>query len=185
LSFAAEEVPDGAAQFKCAPPIRERENREQLWAALGDGTIDMIASDHSPCPPAMKHLEKGDFMDAWGGIASLQLSLPAVWTQARTRGYSLTQLVKWMCSGPARLAGLEKKKGAIAVGCDADLVIWNPDAKFRVNPAQLHHRHKITPYERRELTGVVETTFLRGRKIFDRGKFGGAPVGNVLLRGKR
>jgi allantoinase len=185
LTFAAEEIPDGATQFKCAPPIREGENREQLWAALGDGTIDMIATDHSPCQPAMKHLEKGDFMNAWGGISSLQLSLPAVWTQARARGYSLMHLVKWLCSGPARLAGLERKKGAIAVGCDADLVIWNPDAKFRVDPAQLLHRHKLTPYAGLELVGVVETTFLRGLKIFERGEFGGAPAGNVLLREKQ
>ncbi len=185
LAFSAEDIPDGATQFKCAPPIRERRNRELLWDALGDGTIDMIATDHSPCPPAMKHQETGDFMTAWGGIASLQLSLPAMWTETRARGYSLTHLVKWLCDGPAKLAGLEKKKGAIAVGYDADLVIWNPGAKFRVDPAHLYHRHKLAPYAGRELAGVVETTFLRGMKIFERGEFGGAPAGNVLLRGKR
>jgi allantoinase len=184
LTFAAEEIPDGGTEFKCAPPIRERNNREILWTALGDGTINMIATDHSPCPPEMKKREQGDFLDAWGGIASLQLSLPAIWTQARTRGYSLTHTARWMCAGPARLAGLEKKKGAIAIGHDADLVIWNPDAGLRIDPAQLHQRHKLTPYAGRELMGVVETTFLRGMKIFERGQFCSSPAGHVLLRGK-
>jgi allantoinase len=184
LTFAAEEIPDGATLFKCAPPIRERENREKLWAALGNGTIDMIATDHSPCPPQMKNQEKGDFLDAWGGIASLQLSLPAVWTQARARGYSLTHIARWMCAAPARLAGLEKKKGAIAMGHDADLVIWNPDAAFRVNPSRLQHRHKLTPYAGLDLMGIVETTFLRGKKIFERGGFCPTSAGHVLLRGQ-
>jgi allantoinase len=185
LTFTAEGIPDGATEFKCAPPIRGHENRDKLWAALSDGTIDMIATDHSPCPPEMKQLEKGDFMDSWGGIASLQLSLPSVWTQARARGYSLTELVEWMCNGPARLAGLDKKKGSIAEGCDADLVIWDPDAKFSVEPAKLEHRHKVTPYAGLELFGGVKTTFLRGIKIFDRGTFCNAPLGNILFRGKR
>jgi allantoinase len=182
LTFAAEEIPDGATQFKCAPPLRERENREKLWSALGDGTIDLIASDHSPCPPSMKLCDQGDFLRAWGGIASLQLSLPAVWTEARSRGYALTHLADWMCSGPARLAGLERSKGAIIVGGDADLVIWNPEAKFRVETARLHHRHKLMPYAGRELFGVVETTYLRGHKIFDGGEFSVAPRGGVLRR---
>src|SRR5271168_1707436 len=183
LTFAPEDIPDGATHFKCAPPIRERENREQLWAALADGTIDIIATDHSPCPPAMKQQETGNFLTAWGGIASLQLSLPAVWTEARARGYPLERLAKWICESPARLAGLEHKKGAIAIGRDADLVIWNPDATFRVDPAQLQHRHKLTPYAHRELAGVVEATFLRGQKIFDRDEFPVPPAGRVLLRG--
>jgi allantoinase len=185
LTFAAEEIPDGATDFKCAPPIRERENRERLWAALADGTIDMITTDHSPCPPEMKQLQKGDFTNAWGGIASLQLSLPAVWTQAKAHGLSLTHLAKWMCEAPSRLAGLEKKKGAIAIGCDGDLVIWDPRQTFRVDPAQLHHRHKPTPYAGRELAGIVLTTFLRGVKIFERGDFCGVPSGHVLLRGQQ
>jgi allantoinase len=182
LTFIAEEIADGATEFKCAPPIRESKNREKLWAALRDGTIDLIASDHSPCPPAMKLREGGDFLRAWGGIASLQLSLSAVWTQARSRGYALTDVAAWMCSRPARLAGLDKRKGAIVPGCDADLVIWNPDATFRVDPARLRHRHKLTPYAGRELAGVVEATFLRGQKIFDKGEFPGAPMGRVLYR---
>ena len=183
LTFAAEEIADGATEFKCAPPVRERENREKLWAALGDGTIDLIASDHSPCPPSMKLCEEGNFLRAWGGIASLQLGLPVVWTEARSRGYALTHIAKWMCNGPARLAGIENRKGAIAVGCDADLAIFSPDAQFCVDPAKLHHRHKLTPYAGRELAGVVEMTFLRGHKIFDRGAFFGAPAGRVLRRG--
>jgi allantoinase len=183
LTFASEEITDGATEFKCAPPIRERENREKLWQGLGDGTLDLIATDHSPCPPAMKLAEEGDFLCAWGGIASLQLSLPAVWTEARARGYAVTHLAKWLCEGPARLAGLAGRKGAIAVGCDADFVIWDPEAKFHVEPAQLHHRHKVTPYAGRELSGRVETTFLRGRKIFERGEFSAGPLGHVLHRG--
>jgi allantoinase len=183
LTFTAEEVPEGATEFKCAPPIREQENREKLWEGLANGTIDFIATDHSPCPPAMKLPEEGDFLRAWGGIASLQLSLPAVWTQASARGYAVTHVAKWLCEGPARLAGLDRRKGSIAVGCDADFAIWNPDEKFRVDPVQLHHRHKITPYAGRELKGMVATTFLRGRKIFERGEFSASPIGHVLLRG--
>jgi len=183
LSLAAEEIGDGATEFKCAPPIRERENREKLWQALGDGTLDFVATDHSPCPPAMKLRAEGDFLRAWGGIASLQLSLPAVWTEARKRGYAVTHLSKWLCERPALLAGLAGKKGTIGVGCDADFVIWDADAKFRVDAAQLHHRHEVTPYAGRDLWGQVETTFLRGRKIFERGEFLTGPVGNVLQRG--
>ncbi len=183
LTFAPEEIADGATEFKCAPPIRERENREKLWQGLGDGTLDFIATDHSPCPPAMKLSEEGDFLRAWGGIASLQLSLPAVWTEARARGYAVTHLAQWLCEGPGRLAGLAGRKGTIAVGCDADFVIWDPEAKFHVEPSQLHHRHKVTPYAGRELSGRVETTFLRGRKIFEHGEFSAGPLGHVLRRG--
>jgi allantoinase len=183
LTFTAEEITDGATEFKCAPPIRTQENRELLWAALRDSTIDLIASDHSPCPPHMKLADQGDFRAAWGGIASLQIGLPAVWTEARSRGYALSDVARWMCSGPARLAGLSGKKGAIAVGCDADLVIFDPAASFRVDPEKLFHRHKITPYAGRELTGVVETTFLRGKIIFDRSNVSEAPQGCILRRG--
>jgi allantoinase len=184
LTFASEEIPDGATDFKCAPPIRESDNREKLWHALAEGAISMIATDHSPCPPAMKLPDEGDFLRAWGGIASLQLSLPVVWTQARARDYAVADMAQWLCRNPARLAGIDKRKGSLAPGFDADLVIWNPDATFKVDAAQLHHRHKVTPYVGRELTGVVETTFLRGSKIFDRGAFPSLPHGNILLRGK-
>ena len=183
LFFAAEDIADGATEFKCAPPIRSSDNRESLWSALADGTVDFIATDHSPCPPALKLPEEGDFLRAWGGIASLQLSLPAVWTQARSRGYPVSRLAEWLCAAPARLGGLDARKGSIAAGRDADLVIWNPDATFRVDAARLHHRHKVTPYAGRDLAGVVETTFLRGRKIFERGDFTCPPAGRVLRRG--
>jgi allantoinase len=173
---------DGATEFKCAPPIREVENRERLWAGLGDRTLDFTASDHSPCPPEMKRKDAGDFFAAWGGIASLELALPAVWTSARLRGYSVGRLVEWLCRGPARLAGLARRKGRIDVGRDADLVVWNPEAAFRVDAERLHQRHKLTPYAGRELLGAVTATFLRGRKIFERGEFSAGPTGNILKR---
>ena len=181
LFFAAEEVADGATEFKCCPPIRERENNEQLWTALADGTLDMIVSDHSPCPPEMKLQASGDFLAAWGGISSLQLRLPIVWTEAQRRGYSIADLGRWLCAVPAALVGLQNRKGAIAAGHDADLVIWNPQTKFTVRGERLHHRHKLTPYEGKTLSGVVEKTFLRGRKIYDSGEFIGEPRGLLLV----
>lgn len=181
LHFTAEEVPAGATEFKCCPPIRERDNREELWDGLKDGTIDFIVSDHSPCPGEMK-LRSGDFMKAWGGIASLQLRLPIVWTEARRRGFSLLDVTRWLCANPARQVSFDKRKGAIAIGRDADLVIWNPDAQFTVTPSALHHRHKLTPYAGEVLYGVVQQTFLRGRKIYDTGKFVNASLGQMLLR---
>jgi allantoinase len=184
LTFASEEIPDGGTEYKCAPPIRERENREKLWDALREGTIDLIASDHSPCPPSMKLRDTGDFLRAWGGIASLQLGLFAVWTEARSRGYALTDVAKWMCSAPARLAGIATRKGAIAIGCDADLVIFDPEKSFRVSPRALRQRHPLTPYAGRELHGAVEATFVRGENIFDRGEILHAPTGRVLRRGQ-
>jgi allantoinase len=182
LTFASEEIPDGATEFKCAPPIRESENREKLWQAVADATLDFIATDHSPCPPEMKQKNTGDFMAAWGGIASLELSLPAVWTSALERGYAVERLAGWLCASPARLAGLEKRKGKIAKDFDADLVIWDPNAKFCVEPERLHQRHKLTPYAGRELYGVVAATYLRGRKVFDRGEFASSPTGAILKR---
>jgi allantoinase len=184
LTFAAEEIPDGATEFKCAPPIRERENREKLWSALRDTTIDFVASDHSPCPPSMKLRERGDFLHSWGGIASLQLALPVIWTEARSRGYALSDVARWMCRGPADLAGLAGKKGAIAAGCDADLVIFDPEKRFHVEPSKLYHRNKLTPYADRELTGAVEATFLRGQLIFESAAVFEMPIGHVLRRGR-
>jgi allantoinase len=182
LHFAAEDIGDGATEFKCCPPIRERKNREELWEALRDGTIDMIVSDHSPCPPKMKLPEQGDFMKAWGGISSLQLRLPVIWTEASARGFTIANLVEWLCSAPARQVGLAQKKGSINVGCDADLMIWNSDREFRVAPEKLHHRHKLTPYNGEVLRGVVEKTFLRGEMVYDGGEFARDPSGEILLR---
>ena len=159
LFFDAEEIPDGATAFKCSPPIRRHKNRERLWKALQDGDIDLVTSDHSPSPPEMK---QGDFMSAWGGISSLQLAVPAVWAEARRRGIAIERLVEWMSLAPARLAGIDDQKGRILPGMDADLVVFDPDATFTVNPALLHHRHKITPYAGRELQGQVKATFCSG-----------------------
>jgi len=178
LTFSSEEIPDGATEFKCAPPIREAINREALWAALGDGTIEMIVSDHSPCLPEMKRKDTGDFIAAWGGIASLQLGLPVIWTEAARRGFSIENVARWMCAAPAKLAGLSGRKGEIAAGCDADLIVWDPNVEFTVEPEALHHRHKLTPYAGRRLRGVVKKTYLRGRLVeFDR-----APHGVILRR---
>jgi allantoinase len=184
LCIAAEEIPDGATEFKCCPPIRERENREALWGALREGLIDMIVTDHSPCPPEMKKKEAEDFLDAWGGIASLQLRLPLVWTEAERRGYSFEQMAAWLCANPARLAGLDRRKGAIQAGFDADIVVWDPDTSFCVDPEKLWHRHKLTPYAGRTVRGAVETTFLRGEKIYDSGRLSGTPSGRLLMRGR-
>ena len=164
LTFAAEEIPDGATRFKCAPPIRDRRTRDELWQALVDGDIDLIATDHSPCPPVLKG--DGDFLAAWGGIASLELSLPAVWTAAAARGIGVERVAEWLCAAPARLAGLHARKGAIAPGRDADLVIWDPDAEFVVDEAALRQRHKHTPYAGRRLRGRVHATYARGRLVY-------------------
>src|SRR5256714_5075947 len=183
LVFAAEEIPDGATEFKCCPPVRERENREQLWGALRDGTIDMVVSDHSPCPPALKRREEGDFLQAWGGISSLQFRLPVMWIEARRRGHTLEDLARWLAFEPAKPAGLEERKGAIATRRDADLVVLHPAATMRVTPETNEHRHKLTPYDGRELRGVVEATYLRGEKIYDRSNFSERPTGKLLKRG--
>jgi allantoinase len=180
LTFAAEEIPDGATEYKCAPPVRERENREQLWAALGAGRIQLVASDHSPSPPGLKRTA-GDFLRAWGGIASLQVSLPATWTGACARGYSLDRLAEWLCRAPAQLAGLGRK-GAIAAGCDGDLVVWDPDAEFTVHGSALYHRHPMTPYDGRLLRGIVLRTYLRGTRIYRRGQPMTVPTGRFLER---
>jgi allantoinase len=181
LFFEAEAIPPGSTEFKCAPPIRGRENRERLWQALGDGVIGMVVSDHSPSPPEGKCRDTGDFSRAWGGISSLELALPALWSAARRRGVGLEAIADWMCSAPARLAGLESRKGKLAPGFDADFVVWRPEASFEVVPEKLQHRHKLTPYAGRALFGVVEETHLRGKKIFDRGNFVGRPRGEALL----
>jgi allantoinase len=184
LFFSSGSIADGHTQFKCAPPIRDLQNNRKLWTALGKNTIDFVVSDHSPSPPAMKCLDAGDFFKAWGGISSLQLGLPAMWTKLSGRNYSLKHLVRWMCSGPARLAGLEKHKGAIAIGYDADIVVWNPEKRFIVRPKMLQNRHKLTPYANHPLRGGVEATFLHAEMIYDRGRFLGIPRDALLRRGE-
>jgi allantoinase len=164
LTFCAEEVPDGATLFKCAPPIRGRGNREALWQALVDGDIDLVATDHSPCPPAMK--ADDDFVRAWGGIAALELSLPAVWTGASARGVPLERVAQWLSAAPARLASVDARKGSIVSGKDADLVVWDPDATFVVDEARLRQRHKRTPYAGLTLRGRVIETYARGRLVY-------------------
>jgi allantoinase len=181
LCLEAEAIADGATAFKCAPPIRDRANRGALWAALLEGVIDAVVSDHSPCPPALKRLDTGDFTAAWGGIASLQLGLPVVWTEARRRGIGVERLAAWMSDAPARLAGQAGRKGRLEAGYDADIVIWDPDASFTVDPAALQHRHPVSPYAGATLHGVVHRTILRGREVFDGRAFPSGPIGQLLL----
>ena len=178
LTFTAEEVPDGATEFKCCPPIREAVNRELLWAGLAGGVIDTVVSDHSPCPVALKHRDTGDFGTAWGGIASLQIGLPAMWSAARRRGHQLSDVVSWMADRPARLAGLARK-GRIAVGFDADLCVLAPNQAFVVDARALAHRHPVTPYHGRTLSGTVRQTWLRGHRI----DVDGPARGALLSRG--
>ncbi len=181
LFFVAEEIPDGDPRYKCAPPIRERENRERLWEALQQGVIDTIGTDHSPAPGDLKQLESGDLARAWGGIASLQVALPAVWTEAKRRGISITSVAEWMAARPAELLGFSASKGEIAAGRDADLVIFDPDASFTVRAVALHDRHRLTPYEGRELTGRMEATYLRGGLVFRSGSFTKPVRGKALM----
>ncbi len=160
--------------------MRERENREKLWEAVADGTIDMIVSDHSPCTPELKKQDTGDFLDAWGGISALQFSLPVMWTNFRARGFTLTDLTRLMSEAPAKLAGLEDRKGKLAPGLDADIVVWDPGAAFTVDPELVYHRHKLTPYSGRELYGRVEAVYVRGGLVYERGNFVSEPAGELI-----
>ncbi|QHV94196.1 allantoinase AllB [Spirosoma endbachense] len=180
LFFNAETIQDGQTQFKCAPPIREKENNDQLWIALRDGIIDFVATDHSPAPPDLKLLQRGDFMKAWGGIASLQLALPALWTAARQRGFAITDVARWLSEKPAQLAGLSHRKGRIATGYDADLIVWDPQNSFTVSEEVLQHKHKMTPYLHQELHGVVEQTYLGGLKVFENGTISQLNAGKLI-----
>jgi allantoinase len=183
LHFAAEEIADGSTLHKCAPPIRSRDNREGLWDALRDGEIDLVATDHSPCPPEMKRppvvteKDTGRFDRAWGGIASLAVALPVMWTGMQARGFTLSDLARLMAEKPAELAQLGARKGRIAAGCDADLVIFDPDAEVAVTTDALHTRHRISPYVGERLRGRVIATYLRGRAVFDKGSFVEQPFG--------
>jgi allantoinase len=205
LTFSAEEIPDGATEFKCAPPIRDARHREALWGALKSGVLDLVATDHSPAPPSMKC--RGDFMRAWGGIASLELSLAALWSArlkpsryeggddvarrlqpsdrnvddgARRLQASVGDITRWMSEAPARLAGVDDRKGRLAPGYDADVVVWDPDAEFTVDAARLQQRHKLTPYAERRLRGVVHATYLRGELVWDGDRLTTERAGRLL-----
>jgi allantoinase len=180
LHLEAEAIPDGATLYKCAPPVRSRANREALWQGLRDGIIDLVVTDHSPCPPAMKRLDESSFRTAWGGIASLSVALAVMWTEASQRGLSLTDIARWMAEAPARLAGCHSRKGQIAAGYDADLVVFDPEASFRVTPERLHYRHPVSLYLGETLCGVVKATYLRGQPVFVDGTFPGESRGREL-----
>ncbi|MBT6796896.1 MAG: allantoinase AllB, partial [Candidatus Marinimicrobia bacterium] len=171
LHFSSERISDGDTRFKCAPPIWNGENRENLWAGLEEGIINFITSDHSPCTPELKNLEAGNFEKAWGGISSIQFALPVIWTECKQRGYSLEQLINWMSKQPAKFVGVDDLKGQISPGFDADLVCWNPDKKYIIKKEAIHHKNKLTPYEGESLYGVVNATFLRGQKVYENGQF--------------
>jgi allantoinase len=181
LVLDAESIPDGDTKFKCAPPIRERENRDRLWQGLADGTIDFVATDHSPCPPELKKLDEGDFSRAWGGIASIQFLLPVLWTEAQTRGFGLADLERWVCTRPAQFAGLGHRKGRLAVGYRADLVAWDPDAEAVISADTIVYRHKITPYGGRTWHGAVRGTWLAGEAVWQNGSKG-VRHGTSLIR---
>ena len=177
LYLAAEEIPRGATLYKCAPPVRSAKNRDALWQGLRDGTIDLVATDHSPCPPEMKRLAEGNFRTAWGGIASLSLALPLMYTAASERGFSLRDIARWMAVAPAKLAGCDQRKGHIAAGKDADFVIFDPESEFEVSEKLLHYRHPVSPYLGEKLRGKVQATYLRGNLVFKDGEFKGEPRG--------
>jgi allantoinase len=182
LYFNSEQIGDGQTQFKCAPPIREKANNDLLWDALMSGIIDFVATDHSPAPPHMKQLDTGDFTTAWGGIASMQLALPALWTAAKKRGIRFNEVTKWLSERPAYLIGKEKNKGKIAKGFDADLVVFDAANQFIVTEEMLHHKHKITPYLHHELYGIVYQTYLEGVKVYDQGTFTQLNRGKIITR---
>lgn len=184
LYFSSEDIPDNDTRFKCTPPIRDSINREKLWEAVIDGTIDFIVSDHSPCDPGLKFMPEANFEKAWGGIAGLQFSLPVFWTAAKERKISIKKVSELMSRRTAEFLGLGKKKGKIEKGFDADIVVFDPDKKFTVEDKNIFHRHKTTPYSGRDLFGVTETVYLRGKKVFDKGKIVSAAVGEIVLKNK-
>ncbi len=184
LFFHAEEIPDGNTLYKCAPPIREKENNEKLWGALKAGIIDFVVTDHSPATPVLKEIESGNLKKAWGGIASIQFSLPVMWTSAKERGCKVEDISKWMSSSVAKFLHVENVKGKIKEGFDADLVVWNPEEKFIVKKEDIQFRHKVTPYIGKELFGVVKRTYLAGIKVFEEGKVDSTPHGKFLMKNK-
>src|SRR5467141_3011769 len=180
LHLSSEKIPDGQTLFKCAPPIRGRENCEKLWQGLREGVIDLVATDHSPCPPDMKRLGERNFQTAWGGISSLSLALPVMWTEASGRGFAIEDIARWMAEGPARLAGCESRKGCVAKGFDADFVVFEPEAEFIAAEEHLPYRHRVSPYLGERLRGVIKATYLRGNCIFADGEFPGESGGRAL-----
>jgi allantoinase len=181
LHLCAETIANGATLSKCAPPIRGRENCERLWQGLRDGTIDQVVTDHSPCPPAMKRIAEGNFRSAWGGIASLSIALPLMWTEAGKRGFTLLDVARWMAAEPARLAGCDTRKGRLAAGYDADFVVFDSEREFVVTKNKLHYRHPLSPYLGETLRGVVKDTYLRGKAVFAEGEFLGEPDGRECI----
>ncbi|MEH6582961.1 MAG: allantoinase AllB [Halioglobus sp.] len=182
LTLFAEACPDGKTLFKCCPPIREDENRHQLWRGLADGTIQFVVSDHSPCTPQLKHIDTGDIEKAWGGISSLQFGLSLIWTEAQERGYSVAEVVEWMATRPAVFAGLGDRKGKIASGYDADLVVFDDRGEYLITADIIKYRHKITPYEGKTVKGVIERTYVRGHVVYQEGEIIGEPLGKPLLK---
>ena len=180
LHLTSEAIKDGATVCKCAPPIRSRDNCERLWQGLREGVIDLVVTDHSPCPPPMKGLEEGNFRTAWGGISSLSVALPVMWTEASNRGFTLLDIARWMSEKPARLAGCPMRKGRIASGFDADFVVFDPEAEFVVTEERLHYRHPLSPYMGEALRGVVKAAYLRGKPVFLEGQFPGEPAGREI-----
>jgi len=182
LYFAAEQIPDAHPEYKCMPPIREAENGEALWQGIKDGSIDCVVTDHSPCTPGLKHLEQGDVLHAWGGIASLQFGMASVWTRARERGFILEDLSRLMSAAPAKFAGIDQYKGMIKPGYDADLVLWDPEAQFEVKAEDIFFRHPVTPYAKQKLYGVVYRTWVRGQEVYTEGKHSPEAQGEFLLK---
>lgn len=184
LTITSENIPDGKTLFKCCPPIRENKNREHLWQAITDGRLDFIVSDHSPCTPELKHIDTGDIEKAWGGISALQFGISLIWTEAKDRGFSLIDIACLMSSETAKFAGLDSVKGAIKVGNHADFLVFDPNAEFTITNEMIKHRHHITPYAGRTVTGQVQHTFVRGHHVYQQDKFINSPVGKPLLKGQ-
>ena len=184
LFFCAEDIPDGDTRFKCAPPIREAVNNEQLWNAIKSGLISMIVTDHSPAPPNIKEIETGNIAKAWGGISCLELSLPIVWTKARDKGFAIEDMAKLMSANIADFCNLSSK-GEIKEGACADLMVWAPEDSFTVDQKEMHFRHKITPYDGQKLYGKIKRTIVNGQLVFDQGSFVSLGEGKKILNAVR
>jgi len=184
LTIASENIPDGKTLFKCCPPIRENSNREHLWQAITDRRLDFIVSDHSPCTPELKHIDTGDIEKAWGGISALQFGISLIWTEAKERGFSLVDITRLMSTQTAKFAGLDSVKGEIKMGNHADFLIFDPDFSYTITNEMIKHRHNITPYAGREVTGQVLHTFVRGHHVYQQDEFINKPVGRPLLKGQ-